>query len=157
MSIREEKVTFEANSRELQMSFAIDFTDYDSTHKGIVTGNVNGNDLKGTLDPQKNKCTVNLDLDYWLPDEVRHNLDYFTPIFQKMQSHYKDKSKQYQKKIDNTIHHSIWGVLGRAACWGFASMGTAASCIVTAGIGCPVAAGVFGAAASVCSDAWTDM
>ncbi len=157
ISIREEKVTFEANGRELQMYFAIDFTDYDSTHKGIITGKINGDEFRGTYDPRKNKCTVNVALDNWLPDEVRRNLDYFAPVFKKMQSSHKDKSKRFQKKIDDTIHHSIWGTIGRAACWGFAGMGAAASCVATAGIGCPVAAGLFGAAASVCSDGYEGM
>jgi len=153
VSVELEQASFRAEGEGVQMQWTMDFSEYDSTHKASVSGRINSEEVSGTFDPRTNKATVALGLDYWLPEDSVRRLAYFTPTFEEVRAFYQAQGKPFEEIVNRTIQHSIWGTLGRAACWGIAGAGAAMACGATAGAGCVVAAGLWGAAASICSDA----
>jgi len=56
---------------------------------------------------------------------------------------------------DGGVQASFWCGLARAGCWGLSAAGAASCCVGTAGTGCILCAGGFGAAGSACSEAWS--
>jgi hypothetical protein len=168
VSVPDERVTFEARSDQFgdepfSMGYAVDFARYDTTHLLFISGLANANRvehrLEGTYDLLHRQGSVNLNLDYWLPTELKLNLKPFAGPLNEMRFRVLNDSLVYRDVIEDIVANSVWKAAGRAACWGLAGGAGAAAGLATSAVP-PLAViltgTVIGAAASVCNDRFKD-
>lgn len=143
------EITLKASGAGLDYELVLDMSDQSSTKKPVRVA-VAGNVTSGVFDTDTFQVTINTSLDHWLPDAVSRDLQPF-------RAHLSSEAHRLNDIGHNTLANAAAirsGTVGRAACWGFAGMGGAAACVLTAGIGCVLAGLGFGVAASICSDQW---
>jgi hypothetical protein len=148
---------FEATAVGLELSWEIELGDIGEEDEndrptGQVTGKANGMELDGVFDVVTRRSTASIALDYWLPPETKQHLTPLAPVLEAANAHYASRAavgprvKNYGQQHGTMIRIN-WG---KVACWGFAGLGAAAACAGSAGVGCLVGGGLFGAAASIC-------
>jgi hypothetical protein len=113
VSAEEERVAFQFVSGEASVSWAADFSRYDETHLGVITGTVNGFALEGVFDPRRPTSTFQIALEDWIDSATLARLRYFEPVFREMAIRGREESAGYEDVIQRTIHNSTWGTIGR--------------------------------------------
>jgi hypothetical protein len=145
-------VGLEAKGEGLDLKWTIDFSNYEATNRGVMSGSLNGRPFTVQVDPHAMASAADLKSLNWLPAALDNQIKPLLPALQQMASDFDAKARPHKAVLDRALSKSTWSTVGHAACWGFASMGAAAGCVASAGAGCALAAGAFGAAASYCSD-----
>jgi len=147
-----ELASFEIAAGESRVSWMADFSAYEERHLVPISGEVNGLELAGVMDPRSGASSVQLTLEDWIEPSAVTQLRRFAPIFREMDLDAREERADFEDTISHTIHNSRWSTIGRAACWGLGGMAAGVCCIAAPGIGCVVALGLFGGASSICSD-----
>jgi hypothetical protein len=164
------QLAYTAESEGLKLHWMIDASTYLSNKKALITGEVNGNEFKGTFDGLVQRATANLDLADWLSDDTKEWLEEFRPALNVMKQSIGERvggggmgggrlggaggSEGASGGGLPDIRPEIsWNGVGRALCWG---LGGIASHLAGRGAGL---AGVIGSlaagiAASACSDSY---
>jgi hypothetical protein len=142
-----QRVGLRADGDGVAVNWTIDFAGAETTQRGVISGQANKKEIKGEFDMRSGKPNVDLALSNWLPAATEEDVRPLLPALDELAGQLKTHAAEHE-----ATKKGGWSSVGHAACWGFASMGAAASCVVTAGVGCPLAAGAFGAAAAYCAD-----
>lgn len=126
----------------------------------------NGATIERTLDVLSLGCAAqdeDLSLCQSLNDRMKARLEPFADLLRAVGDHYWRRARHDLAQLPTLLGNpggggtaaSIWCGVARAGCWGLAAAGGAACCGATAGVGCILCAGGFGAAGSGCSEAWS--
>ncbi|MEG4242994.1 hypothetical protein QUA51_09835 [Microcoleus sp. Pol10_D6] len=98
-----------------------------------------------------------------LGEREKEKLEPFKDILILVSDYYWKKAREEMMLLPTVVKNpteggtqaSFWCGVARAGCWGLAAAGGASCCVGTAGVGCVLCSGGFGAAGSACSEAWS--
>lgn len=153
MSVPEELATLSVDDGGKKSELLFDFSRYDTTHNVFVTGSSAGTKFSAVLDPRTNAHSGDdIAMERLLEQKTLARVQSMVPLFDDAKKIFDALRKPHEPTIQRTIHNSMWGSAGRAACWGFGALGGAAVCAGTFGAGCAAGVFIFAAAASACSD-----
>ncbi|MET1077764.1 MAG: hypothetical protein ABWY06_07060 [Pseudomonas sp.] len=158
--------------KKLGIAVKTDLTDYKMTltqehcSSARVLVEANGTVTERTLDFLDVRCSpgeADIGLCQSLHERDKQQLEPFKALLLRVNAYYWQKGGEELAQLSNLLKNpvdggtqaSIWCGIARAGCWGLAAAGGAACCGVTAGVGCILCSGGFGAAGSGCSEAWS--
>ncbi|MES2820134.1 MAG: hypothetical protein V4812_14245 [Pseudomonadota bacterium] len=159
-------------AKKLGVSVRTDLTDYkitiaqESCSTARVVVDANGTVTERNLDFLDVRCTPSeapIGLCHALSERDKQQLEPFKALLAWVNALYWKRGAEELAQLSTLLKNpadggtqaSIWCGLARAGCWGLAAAGGAACCGVTAGVGCILCSGGFGAAGSGCSEAWS--
>lgn len=153
---------FKAGGRGFDLQFTMDYSQYPTTHQVLVQGASHDTVFSGTFDPRTSHFQIG---DGPLPcaGSITTEFNAFAPQFAEISAYASELRKPFEAIIHHTIHNSDWGNIGQAACWGFATMGAAASTFFIGGatelnkVNVSVVNGLWAAAAQFCSLTWDSL
>jgi hypothetical protein len=153
MSVPQEVLSLSTDDNGKKSELHFDFSRYNATHDVFVTGSNDGAKVSGVFDPRTNKWSGdNVSMEALLTRTTVARLEKMIPVFEEAKKTFDGLRKPFEPVIQQTIHNSFWGSVGRAACWGTGGVCTAVVCAGTIGAACLCGAFCVGALASECSD-----